>query len=568
MKNVLRKIDIDLYSTTSYEVVKAQQGDKNSRIIEFALYNQGNPYELTDNISFRFVGHRGDGSSFSKNEEDCITRDGNKVDVTLLEDILYYDGIVEAKLVMYELSGKSERKVLSTIPFKISCIKNPCNENNLSEGEYSIVTDLIFQVEEFSKKAQDVVDQAKNSADIASTKATEASSSADKAKLSEENAKKSEANAESSKTEAAKSASAAKTSEDNSLGYAKQAQSYAVGTGDVRPDEGTDCAKYYYLESKDIYDNFMDKGIVTGVKGDAETSYRHNDVNITPENIGLGNVDNTADEDKRVAFATNANKDSDGNVIKDSYAVRKTLIGGSCDFNDATDPGLYNMVYVNENSPSENNDYFSMLVMESDSRSDNYIHQIAIKNRSTDIYIRYKNVNYWSKWEQIYTRTNLMDAIYPVGSIYMSVSSTNPSALFGGVWVRWGNGKVPVGISESETEFSYPEKTGGDKTVSLSLSNMPEHDHGNAGESFGFSCYALERAGMDNPKLFEARGSATVGGSGHIKRLKATANQEETGGSADTITMNTAHTHSKQGSGTAHNNLQPYITCYMWKRTA
>ena len=128
MNNVLRQIEIDLYSTTSYEVIKAQQGDKNSRVIEFILYNQGEPYSfsLDDNIFFRFVGHRGDGSSFSKTENECITISGNRVRVTLLEDILYYDGIIEAKLVIYKPLYDADdnaipgsQKVLSTIPFKI-----------------------------------------------------------------------------------------------------------------------------------------------------------------------------------------------------------------------------------------------------------------------------------------------------------------------------------------------------------------------------------------------------------------------------------------------------------------
>ncbi len=46
MKNVIKKIHIDLYSPTSYEVIKAQQGDNRSRIIEFLLYDQGEPYML------------------------------------------------------------------------------------------------------------------------------------------------------------------------------------------------------------------------------------------------------------------------------------------------------------------------------------------------------------------------------------------------------------------------------------------------------------------------------------------------------------------------------------------
>lgn len=54
----------------------------------------------------------------------------------------------------------------------------------------------------------------------------------------------------------------------------------------------------------------------------------------------------------------------------------------------------------------------------------------------------------------------IFDLIYPVGSIYMSVNSTNPTNLFGGTWITWGQGRVPVGISTSGT-FNSVEKTGG-----------------------------------------------------------------------------------------------------------
>lgn len=84
-------------------------------------------------------------------------------------------------------------------------------------------------------------------------------------------------------------------------------------------------------------------GGVTGVKGDAETAYRKGNVNITKANIGLGNVDNTADADKSVKHATSADsaktatsatsadsatkatKDGGGNIIVDTYATKQAL---------------------------------------------------------------------------------------------------------------------------------------------------------------------------------------------------------------------------------------------------
>lgn len=72
-------------------------------------------------------------------------------------------------------------------------------------------------------------------------------------------------------------------------------------------------------------------GGVTGVKGDAETAYRKGNVNITKANIGLGNVDNTADANKNVKYAGEAGKatnDSAGNKITDTYATKNELSEG------------------------------------------------------------------------------------------------------------------------------------------------------------------------------------------------------------------------------------------------
>lgn len=78
--------------------------------------------------------------------------------------------------------------------------------------------------------------------------------------------------------------------------------------------------------------------IVTGVKGSNESSYRTGNVNITKDNIGLGNVDNTADANKLVAYAavsdratradiaTYANNDSLGNNISDTYAKKRDFM--------------------------------------------------------------------------------------------------------------------------------------------------------------------------------------------------------------------------------------------------
>lgn len=130
-----------------------------------------------------------------------------------------------------------------------------------------------------------------------------------------------------------------------------------------------------------------------------------------------------------------------------------------------------------------------------------------------------------------------LDKIYPVGSIYMSVNSTNPSNYFGGTWVSWGQGRVPVSVKSSDSSFSTVEKTGGEKSHTLSIDEIPSHTHSItknsvAGAQSLYTPYYQSQSGASFPNP------------------------------ADEIQI------GYTGGNSAHNNLQPYITCYMWKRTA
>ncbi|MCI8410871.1 MAG: hypothetical protein HFJ40_00140 [Clostridia bacterium] len=120
---------------------------------------------------------------------------------------------------------------------------------------------------------------------------------------------------------------------------------------------------------------------------------------------------------------------------------------------------------------------------------------------------------------------------YHIGKIIMSTSDTNPNEYLGfGTWVLWGSGKVPVGVDSADTDFDTAEKTGGEKTHTLTIAEMPKHSH-------QMNCIAL----ASNPGPISTPSIATP-----------------------TYQAPTSET----GEGKPHNNLQPYITCYMWKRTA
>lgn len=148
----------------------------------------------------------------------------------------------------------------------------------------------------------------------------------------------------------------------------------------------------------------------------------------------------------------------------------------------------------------------------------------------------------------------------PIGSIYMSVSSTNPNKLFGGTWEKWGSGRVPVCIDTNQTEFNTVEKTGGSKTHTLTTAQMPSHTHN----------INVEKANS-NLTLAAITGNTPTKQQSFADVITTTSYKDIYSNSYWSIKDN-GHRHEasigKTGGGGGHNNLQPYITCYMWKRIA
>lgn len=174
--------------------------------------------------------------------------------------------------------------------------------------------------------------------------------------------------------------------------------------------------------------------------------------------------------------------------------------------------------------------------------------------------------------------TNIFDLIYPVGSIYMSVNPANPGTLFGGTWVAWGAGRVPVGINTSDTDFNSSEKTGGSKTHTLTASELPSHTHtyAKANSPTGSTALTLAQIPSHNHSVPIAAGVSqdTSKPNGltitpHVTQRVDYATTSSGSGQGHTHTVGTTNTNSgATGSGSAHSIVQPYITCYMWKRTA
>lgn len=226
----------------------------------------------------------------------------------------------------------------------------------------------------------------------------------------------------------------------------------------------------------------------------------------------------------------------------------------------------------------------------------------------------------------------IFNKIYPIGCIYMSVDNTNPTTLFGGEWIEWGSGKVPVGVNSGNVLFNTVEKTGGSVTHTLTATELPAHthtlnnhthsipahSHGLNSHTHSFSATTRSTtptaktsvravgAYSDATNTFDIVGS--LGGSNtniSINERTWSGNHGVVSAHKDgnisnppvfDMTISMPHTHtlsgitgaasgstanssaltsgtsnvntSSVGSGSAHNNLQPYITCYMFKRIA
>jgi microcystin-dependent protein len=147
-------------------------------------------------------------------------------------------------------------------------------------------------------------------------------------------------------------------------------------------------------------------------------------------------------------------------------------------------------------------------------------------------------------------------AAYPVGAIFLSTVSTNPSTLLGfGTWVAYGTGRML--ISQDGSTYTAGS-TGGAATTTLITANLPSHSHSatttstDSGHTHGSAIGSgfISNGGPESlaggPNLPFGRPSATASGNASITSTTTIGNT---------------------GSGTAVTTISPYIAVYMWNRT-
>ena len=265
------------------------------------------------------------------------------------------------------------------------------------------------------------------------------------------------------------------------------------------------------------------------------------------------------------------------------YPVKKVVSGAVVDLaiGDITAGAIANITFVNDT-----------VILEGENLASSTVPGIITENRVEEI---------------ANTKTNTTLATwcpFPVGAIYMSTTSANPSTFWTGTtWQAFATGKTIVGIDTSDTDFNSVNKTGGSKEVVLTVPNLPTHNHtvGDNSHSHtvngvGDHSHTLNDHAHYLPPHQHGSGWGEQNHTGYWgnwpgKNFRGSASTDwdnnmfltspvdqwtngagavgMSGSGAHSHTINaTTHSHtlSNTGSNTAHSNLQPYIVTYIWKR--
>lgn len=165
---------------------------------------------------------------------------------------------------------------------------------------------------------------------------------------------------------------------------------------------------------------------------------------------------------------------------------------------------------------------------------------------------------FWAKCKGTFTT---LDSVYPVGSIYMSVNSTDPGTLFGGTWVRLTDTfLLAAGTTYAADDGTHTTATGGSATHYHTTG-----DHKLAANETGLTVHHHETA--NSMVVYNANGTqrlATSGSGTKVSLNSSLANNLNTYDTTATAASK-AHNHGNTGNGSS---MPPYLTVYMWKRTA
>ena len=359
--SITHTVDLNLSNAVTPPILYMAQGDSNSRTIKATLWDGVQPYTIPTGSTamMRFGKPDGTGGLYDRTENgDAVSYANRVVTIPVAAQVLSVAGVVDAEVDLY--GGTSDKPTkLATFVFQILVEKSAyADDTIISSDYYNIIAEQIQKAIESGAKADQAIqaaedaitaahaaqngaiaaEQAKLSAQSAKTEAEQAQTAAEQAKT---DAQAAETNAQSSATAAytsaqnasnsATNATTAKTqaqeAAENAADDAEDAEAWAVGTRKGQPVSSTDPA---YRNNAKYY-----KDQAQGIAGGGVTSFNGRSGSVNPEEgdytkamVGLGNVDNTSDEDKPVSTAVQTALDKKQAKITSSGILKGNGSGG------------------------------------------------------------------------------------------------------------------------------------------------------------------------------------------------------------------------------------------------
>lgn len=229
--------------------------------------------------------------------------------------------------------------------------------------------------------------------------------------------------------------------------------------------------------------------------------------------------------------------DVKGTAYIDGFLKSFTQWAGDTSTNDVVEGGA---IWTHKDTP--NNSWGILETFRIGSASSKEATQRFTSIEGHKVWYRYQHyeTGKWTPWV-----VEGIDNFYPIGSIYQSTTSTNPTTFMGGVWERFGNGKVLVGVDETDSDFNTVNKSGGYKSH--------RHGAGNLEAAIGSVNSNIGSLGFKASNINNPINDWTYAISGDVIRDgKRISN----------------HNTKVIGHTDFNTSLQPYITIYMWRRIA
>ena len=556
--NITKTVSLDLRKNTHKIIDVFKTWDRNSRTIEFEIVQDGEQVEIPDTCKAIVAMTKPDGKPVFNN---CEIVNGI-IRVKFTEQMLVPSGIAQGEIRIYDSSftlhegenNESNGTLLISSTFLARINKSAVDDLLIqSSHEYNALTNIILNNQNVIKATEKAIEDATNATTAIQqvnsnmTNAENARVQAENARVESENARISaeseRVNAESNRVLEENTRQSNEISRQNTLNNKISEVDDAI----ERSNNATENANNAAAAAWAVANDDISSKTITFSPGEGFNIPQSGDTigNITGKMVGnINNLDARISETiESMGSGVFVDNDEIGNPQTFNTQLDADTLGGhpSSDFATANDVGnISELNTENKNSV------------------------VAAINE---------------------VKSQIFDLVYPIGSIYISTQNTNPSTIFGGTWVAWGNGKVPVGVNTDDTDFNSSEKTGGSKTVSLNSNNLPSHNHSvnsiNIASSGSHTHSTTAKTVQDALKISDsimgwAPNQRSGGENSSITAINVTdARSFYIDIPSLSIPSSGGHTHSvpshntnSAGSGEAFSNLPPYITCYMWKRTA